>query len=172
MNSEDLGHEFKLQASALLDQALEKIINCLEQIDDRQLWWRPTDEMNSIGNLLLHINGNLRQWAITSLTDCPDQRQRETEFSPTERKSAAELLHLTRNTVADAKTAIAGVTAEKLLDRIDVQGFEVNVMQAILHTTSHFQGHTHQIIQLTRIQLGDRYRFHWEPNKHRRKLPM
>ena len=71
--ADDLAH--------LLDSSMKKIRNCLAQIDDEQAWWRPQASMNSIGNLMLHLAGNLRQWGIVSVLQLPDERERDLEFA-------------------------------------------------------------------------------------------
>src|SRR5882724_11589136 len=64
----------------LVQEYLPKIERCLEKLTDEQVWWRPNPESNSIGNLLLHISGNARQWIVCGLGTATDQRQRQTEF--------------------------------------------------------------------------------------------
>ena len=120
----------------------------------------------------MHINGNLRQWAICGLSGTRDSRNREEEFSCDRKISISDLLDLTRETVDRACGAISGVNSATLTESITIQGFDVSRMQAILHTAAHFQGHTHQIILMTRIQLGERYRFEWTPDHPRGDLPM
>lgn len=172
MNDSDISQEFSKQACLLLSQSLEKIEHCLGQIDQSQCWWRPAKGLNSIGNLLLHINGNLRQWAICGITGAADERNRPAEFSREGDIDIEALRQLTCQTVEEAMSIIRGVKADKLLESTTIQAFEVTIMQAILHTAAHFQGHTHQIIMLTRIQLGDKYQFQWTPQQPRGELPM
>ena len=172
MIAPQLAHEFNRQACFLLTQSMRKLEHCLGQIDLEQCWWRPADGLNSIGNLLLHINGNLRQWAIVGLTDAVDQRDRRSEFETQRRETVEELLQLTRTTVKEAQDVIQTIDSESLTQTIEIQGFRISTLQAILHTTTHFQGHTHQIILLTRMQLRDQYRFEWNPGAERCDLPM
>jgi len=155
-----------------LDQAFVKIRHCLQQLTDQQIWWRPRQSMNSIGNLLLHQCGNLRQWAITGVGGEPDTRNRQAEFSQTEIIPVDELLAEVERTVAAAKQVIAKQTRSSWSRCLQVQNFDVSVLEALLHTTTHFVGHTHQIILLTRWQLRDRYRFHWTPQTGRDNLPL
>ena len=172
MNGSEISHEFNKQARLLLKQSVKKIEHCLRQIDHNQCWWRPGDGLNSIGNLVLHINGNLRQWAVAGLTQQADLRDRASEFAVDNGASIDDLRQLTRDTVARADLVIQKIEPGRLTQQITIQGFEVTVMQAILHTAVHFQGHTHQIIMLTRMQLGDSYQFEWSPDAERGELPM
>jgi len=66
----------------LLNDYLPKIQRCLEQLTDEQIWWRPNSQTNSIGNLVLHLSGNARQWIVCGLGDQPDHRNRSLEFEP------------------------------------------------------------------------------------------
>lgn len=171
-NNVFLADEFQTESSNLLDQAMIKLENCFEQLSEQQVWWRPQDNLNSIGNLVLHSCGNLRQWAIASLTNQSDDRQRDKEFSADGDYTKGELLALARTTVDSAKSVIAAAGEKQLATLYEIQGFSVTGLNAILHTTSHFVGHTHQVIMLTRIQLGDSYQFAWSPDQGRDHLPI
>ena len=167
-----VANEFKRQTGKLLDQSTTKIIHCLSQLSESEIWWRPDPQLNSIGNLILHICGNLRQWSINAFSADAVARDREAEFSNTVRKTKQELVDLMSETVKQAKHAIQNIDQNQILETTEIQGFQVNAMEAILHTTSHFQGHTHQIIMLTRLKKKEAYRFHWGPEMGRDALPM
>ena len=169
--SDKISSEFSVQICLLLDQASDKIFHCLDQLDHGQIWWRPEKNLSSIGNLLLHICGNLRQWCISPLSGIEFDRDRESEFT-TITMDRDELIQLIQNTTNDAKQAIHRVQADQLLNSIMIQGFRVNLMNALLHTATHFQGHTHQVIYLTRLQKKEDYRFHWSPDFKRDRVPM
>ena len=169
--NEKFASEFSVQLVRLLDQAMDKIEHCLDQLSDAEIWWRPEPDLNSIGNLILHISGNLRQWCVASLNQQPDIRDRAMEFA-TRSIDRVELLDIVRLAVADAKTAILRLQKVQLLEPVVIQGFNVNRMNALLHTATHFQGHTHQIILLTRLQKKDAYQFNWKPESDRSHVPM
>ena len=160
------------QAIHTLEQALIKIVHCASQLSDKQVWSRPSANMNSVGNLLLHLEGNLRQWVICTIGGKPDSRDRAAEFVASEVVPAAPVLQALTETVAEAKKVIGQLGASQLLERRVVQGFEVSVLGAVWHSVSHFVGHTHQIILLTRLQLGEHYQFHWTADSDRDKIPI
>jgi hypothetical protein len=170
--SKSLATEFVANSSELLDQSMIKIFHCVEQLSENQVWWRPYPNANSIGNLCLHISGNLRQWGIVPLTGDKDRRERASEFSDNVKLSKDELIGDLESVMAEAKQAWSPLNEERLMREHRIQGFQVTVAHAILHTSSHFAGHTHQIITLTRIQLGDAYRFQWTPDSDRDNLPI
>ena len=167
-----LADEYREQTCDLLDQAMIKLKNCLRQLDGSQLWWRPGENLNSIGNLVLHMCGNLRQWSVAGLTDAEDTRDREAEFSADGGMDSAALLELAQGTVDQAKEVFRSESDQQLVETRVIQGFTVSGLNAILHTSSHFVGHTHQIILLTRIQLADAYEFAWTPDQGREQLPI
>ncbi|MGE3409189.1 MAG: DinB family protein [Pirellulales bacterium] len=150
-------------ACDVLDQCLVKIDHCVGQLSDEQVWWRPREEMNSIGNLLLHLMGNVRQWIIAGLGTAEDVRNRPAEFSQRGPIPKEELLAQMRQTVTDAKSVLAQRTAAEMLAVRRVQGWDVTGWDAMFDCVPHFKGHTQEIIHLTRLQLGDAYKFHWQP---------
>src|SRR4029453_717566 len=96
------GSAFVAEASDfLVTEYLPKIERCLEQLDDNQIWWRPNPQSNSIGNLVLHLCGNARQWIVCGLGGENDQRQRDTEFAQRDVIERHKLLELLRSTVDD-----------------------------------------------------------------------
>ncbi len=164
--------EFKTETLNLLDQSMIKIRNCFRQLPQDAVWWRPTDNDNSIGNLILHSCGNLRQWGINGILEQTDNRQRAEEFSNDVDVSKDALLNLCDVTINACRDTITQLTDTDLLSTRRIQGFEVTILTAILHTTTHFAGHTHQIVLLTRLQLGERYEFAWIPGAEDNNLPL
>jgi uncharacterized damage-inducible protein DinB len=144
---------------AFIDRAIEfltgdylpKIERCLEQLNDEQIWWRPNAESNSIGNLVLHLCGNARQWIVCGLGAAPDNRMRDAEFARRDVIPRAELLQLLRTTLADVETELRDLDATILLEKRTIQGSSVEVLEAIFHVTEHFSMHTGQIIMLTKM---------------------
>jgi hypothetical protein len=150
-------------ASRELTAALSRIEHCLDQLSDEQLWWRPSESMNSIGNLMLHLEGNLRQWIVSGLGGAPDTRHRPSEFSGRGLLAKAQLLDRLKGAVVQAQAALSSASAEDLLRLRRIQGFEVSGIGAIFDSIPHFRGHTQEIVHLARSQLGDGYRFAWTP---------
>ena len=154
--------------SAFIERAIEfltgeylpKIERCLEQLNDEQIWWRANEESNSIGNLVLHLCGNARQWIVCGLGSEPDTRTRDAEFARRDPLPRAELLELLRSTIADVASVLRNLPASSLLQKRTIQGSEVEVLEAIFHVTEHFSMHTGQIIMLTKILTATDLRFY------------
>ena len=135
----------------LREEYLPKIERCLEQLTDEQVWRRPNPQSNSIGNLILHLCGNARQWIVCGLGDETDRRERQAEFDERRIIARDELLVLLRKTIADVDNILAGFDARRLLNHYLIQGTENTALAAIFHVTEHFSMHTGQIILLTKM---------------------
>jgi uncharacterized damage-inducible protein DinB len=135
----------------LREEYLPKIERCVERLTDDQVWWRPNPESNSIGNLLLHLSGNARQWIVAGLGGATDERQRQTEFDERNSIRRSELLRILRTTITDVDNVLAGFDSARLLTTYPIQGTEATALQAIFHVTEHFSMHTGQIILLTKM---------------------
>jgi hypothetical protein len=163
MSNDAIAAEFLGQSRLRLQHSLEKVSHCLAQLDDQQVWWRPHPGHNSIGNIILHLCGNLGQWIVSGVGGAPDVRDRPREFSERGPIARSELIERLAQTIAQADTALAAAPADRLLEPRRIQGFDEHMLSAIYDSVAHLQGHTQEIVFITRLQLGERYRFHWTP---------
>jgi hypothetical protein len=162
-SNHSIGHAYIAAGRRRFAACVDRIKHCLAQLNDDQIWWRPRGDMNSIANVILHLCGNLRQWIIHGVGGAPDVRKRPQEFSERGPIAKDKLIQRLEEVAAEVDHALAGVTDEKLLKIRRIQGFEETVLSAIFETLAHFNGHTQEIIYITRLQLGDAYRFAWVP---------
>jgi hypothetical protein len=142
-----------------LDSAFSRIEHCLDQLTDEQIWWRPRSDMNSIGNLVLHLNGNVRQLIISTIGGEPDDRDRPAEFAARNLIPKSVLLEELTKTIESAKSVISRASLEELCRDRRVREFDWSGLQAIVRSVAHFRGHTQEIIHQTRTILGEQYRF-------------
>ena len=144
-----------LQISAdKLQKMLERIEACAARLTPEQVWARHSENENAIGNLILHLNGNVRQWILSGVGGAPDTRVRDREFSQRETISPAQIVAQLRSTVEEAVAVIHGLPAETLLDPLRIQNFDVSRMEAVYHVVEHFAGHTFQIVFATKLLTG------------------
>ena len=129
---------------------LPKIERCLERLTDEQVWQRAGEESNSIGNLLLHLEGNARQWIVCGVGGAPDMRDRDREFKEREHLPRERLLSALRATLEEVDGVLARLDTSALLERRRIQGLDVTVLAAVFHVVEHFSMHTGQIILLTK----------------------
>jgi len=123
-------------------------------LTDDQVWARGGENENAVGNLVLHLCGNVRQWIVSGAGSRPDARDRDSEFSATGDIPVAELAERLRAAVREGVAVLGEVTAARLGERIVVQNYEVTVLEAIYHVVEHFSMHTGQIIFVTKMLTG------------------
>jgi hypothetical protein len=146
-----------------LGSALDRIRHCVGQLSDEQVWSRNRDDMNSIGNTLLHLTGNIRQWIVGGLGGEPDCRDRPAEFAARATVTKLDLVTRLEDTVARAAGVLRALSAEEWQRVRRIQGFNTTGLGAAVDSVSHFRGHTQEVVHMTRMILGPAYRFAWVP---------
>jgi uncharacterized damage-inducible protein DinB len=131
-----------------------RIETCLGMLDTTQVWARGGENENAIGNLVLHLCGNVRQWIVSGVGGQRDVRDRDSEFDARGSVEVPELTRRLKEVVEAAAAVIAAVPQERLAARIVVQGYEVSVLEAIYHVVEHFAMHTGQILFGTKMLTG------------------
>jgi uncharacterized damage-inducible protein DinB len=139
------------QAIEHLDQNTKKIKSCMVELGEEDIWLSPNGHLNSAGNLILHLCGNIRQYIISSLGGQPDTRERDSEFSVKGGLNRAALVDKLHNTLEEAKSVISKADAENLLRKRIVQGMSYTGVGIVIHVTEHYSYHTGQIIFLTKL---------------------
>jgi hypothetical protein len=126
---------------------------CLSRLTRAQIWERHGAHENAVGNLVLHLCGNMRQWVIAGVGGAVDVRDRDAEFSTDGGIDAGELIGRFAETVAEAREVIVSLPGERLTERINPQHGEVSVLEAIYHVVGHVQQHVGQIILVTKQMI-------------------
>jgi uncharacterized damage-inducible protein DinB len=144
-----------------LDHSIEKLTQytgrietCLGMLNEEQVWARGGENENAVGNLVLHLCGNVRQWIVAGVGGHPDIRERDAEFSARGGVPVPELVKRLRGTVEEAAGVIRAVTPERFADRLVIQQYGVTAMEAIFHVVEHFAMHTGQIIFAAKLLTG------------------
>ena len=143
--------EFVKHALYRMDENLRMIGICLNRLTEEQIWMKPNGSTNSVGNLLLHLCGNITQYAISSLDHRPDHRRREEEFSSRHKGDKAQLLAGLEEVVKEAQTVLKRSSEENLLAIRQVQGYSFSGIGNVLHVVEHFSYHTGQIALYTKL---------------------
>jgi uncharacterized damage-inducible protein DinB len=141
-------------SSRKLGQMTEYLTTCVKKLTDEQIWQRQGAYENAVGNLMLHLCGNARQWIMHGVGGAPDVRVREKEFSANGGMSRAELIALFESTMNEATAVIAAVPVKRMTERITPQGRDVSVLEAIYQVVGHVQQHVGQIILVTKQMLA------------------
>jgi hypothetical protein len=147
--------EFLTFSADKLTQLMGRIDSCVKKLTPEQIWMRADANQNAVGNLLLHLNGNVRQWILHGVGGQPDVRDRDAEFAAKDGAVANELLARLRSTVEETAGLLRTLPAARLMERVDTQGYDCTVLAAIYHVVEHFAGHTFQIIYVTKLCTGE-----------------
>jgi hypothetical protein len=158
-------------ATDTLTENLGRIETCLTELPAHSLWARDSENENAVGNLLLHLDGNVRQWILSGIGGGPDTRDRPSEFSARTGANASVLFAKLHGTVGEAADLIHCLPHRRLAEKVSIQGYDTTVLSAIFHVVEHFSGHTYQIILLTKRFTGKDLGFYSYLDKTGRRGP-
>ncbi len=138
----------------LIEKSLPRLKKVVPLLTLEELWRRPNDASNSVGNLLLHLNGNVRQWIVSGLGGAPDTRERAREFSEREEIPGDELLERLERTLLEAETVMKDLDSRELLSTRRIQGSDETGVSALVHVVEHFSYHVGQITYFVKSVKG------------------
>ena len=166
----DLQRAFvKFSRETLKDEYWPRICRCLDSLREEQIWWRPNEMSNSVGNLLLHLNGNVRQWILAPLGGIANTRDRDAEFAERRQLDTATLRRALDETLKEFDRILSGLTTSDLLKTYTIQRYEdITGLAAIYHVVEHFGMHCGQILYVTKLLNGTDLGFYrqlsgWDP---------
>jgi hypothetical protein len=146
----------------LLEQYWPRLRACVEMLTDEQVWWRPNAASNSIGNLILHLNGNVRQWLVVSFNRWEDDRNRPAEFAAEGGIPASMLLERLGATMQEAAQVLARLTQADLVAPYEIQGYKARGLDAVYQVVEHFGMHYGQILYIAKNLCGQDLGFYRE----------
>ena len=138
----------------LRDEYLPRMRKVVETLDPADTWWRPHDGVLAIGNILVHLEGNVRQWILAGVGGRPDTRDRASEFAARDGATAATLFQPLRDTVFEACVVIASLDEAALVTSYAIQAYEFSGRGAIYHVVEHFSWHTGQAVWIAKARGG------------------
>jgi hypothetical protein len=138
----------------LLDEYWPRLKSVVEPLNSQQIWWRPNSASNSIGNLILHLNGNVNQWLVASFNGYRDERDRPVEFKERRLLSGHALLETLGKTMEQARETLAHLAPERLMRVYDIQGYTVTGLDAVYQVVEHFSMHYGQILWIVKATTG------------------
>ena len=159
----DLAPLFLSHSVAKLEQITGYLEVCLHRLTPEQVWHREHESSNAIGNLIVHLIGNVRQWIGHTIAGRPDVRNRPAEFDPGIQHAPGELAAKLRETVDDAVVALWTLTSERLAERVQSQDGERSVLEVVYQVVGHFQQHAGQVIYATKEMTGEDLAFYRPP---------
>lgn len=137
----------------LIESGIHRVIQCVELLNDDQLRYRPNDNSNSINNQIIHLDGNVRQWLISTFSDQKDERNRKSEFDASNLKTKSELIELLRILETDIRATFPAILSCDLSVTKDVQCYTESLFSILVHVIEHFSYHLGQITYITKMVL-------------------
>jgi len=157
----DIGKEYVSYCRRrLLKEYLPRIQQCLGELTEEDVWWRGHETDNSIGNLIFHLCGNVRQWIISGIGGASDVRNRPREFAERGPVTKSELLKNLETTLQEADRTLEQFEPGKLLEVRHIQRDDITCLEAISHVVEHFAQHLGQIIYITKLRRGIDLKFY------------
>lgn len=138
----------------LFTECVPRLRTCLSLLSDTELWYRPNAETVSIGNLVLHLCGNVRQWILSGVDGRPDTRRRQSEFDEPGPIPADELLRRLDDVMTEVSGVLDRLTPQALLGVYRVQGFDETGAAILIHVTEHFSYHVGQVTYAVKSRKG------------------
>ena len=151
-------------------KAFERIAHAVQQLDDKQIWYRPSSSSNSVGIIIQHLSGNLNQWVISAIGDEAFQRNRPQEFKDSDMIPQKDILLKISALDKKIQNVVLQITSESLLSSRRIQGFDETVLSALIAALTHLELHSGQISFLAKLILDIEYKLYWQPlNKEQGK---
>jgi len=138
----------------LMNQYWPRVKRCVEDLSEEAVWWREHESNNSVGNLLLHLTGNLNQFVIAGIGGSPDTRDKEREFAERNRVPKNILLDRLQEALHETDKILETLEPKRLLETINIQNKERPVFEVVSIVVEHFALHTGQIIYVTKLKTG------------------
>jgi uncharacterized damage-inducible protein DinB len=161
IKNENFGKEYIAYCrKRLAEEYLPRIIRCVDELADDDVWWRIDETNNSIGNLMLHLSGNVRQWICGGIGEQENTRDRALEFSERAHIPKEELLKIWETALRDADEVLKNFDTNKLLELRTIQVYEATCLDALSHVVEHFAQHLGQIIFITKLRTKKDLKFY------------
>ncbi|MFC1737226.1 DUF1572 family protein [Candidatus Hydrogenedentota bacterium] len=163
----DIGPEFIAESVRKVTMSRDWILHSVEYLDEEDIWWSPGESCNSVGTILQHLLGNLRQWVLSGFRGDEDVRDRPREFRAEERVSKDPLVSEFEALIDEVLAVYSSLDPIRLLEEKTIQGRTCSALSAIYRTVPHLQLHAGQIAYMTKLRVGNKYEDWW----HSRKKP-
>jgi uncharacterized damage-inducible protein DinB len=135
----------------MVQESMMKLQSCLDKLTLEQIWYRPNENTLSIGNTLLHLNGNVRQYILAGLAGGEDTRQRSKEFSERSVISKEDLLNPLKKTMQEVDQYLDKLDIDELTIVRPVQCFDESGVGILIHVVEHFSYHVGQVVYITKM---------------------
>ncbi len=137
-----------------------KIRLAVSPLEHGVVWWRANQSSNSIGNLLVHLAGNIRQWIVGGVGGHEVSRDRASEFAMRDGDGAKRLIADLETATTEADSVLAALDPDSLSREVLIQGRNTTVLSAVYHVVEHFSMHTGQILLIAKMHAPGSVKFY------------
>ena len=124
---------------------------CLDALKPEQVWWRPNEQSNAVGNLVLHCAGSTRFYIGRIIGGSDFVRDRATEFAERRELPPAQLRSHLDMAIEEADAALRRFDPARLLDMTDETPEPMTLLEVIALQLSHYALHVGQIAYATKL---------------------
>lgn len=150
---------WQVLASRYLGEYLDKIGLATARLPEELVWWRPHANALSVGNLILHLKGNLSLWITGGLGKRTIARERSKEFTADRTHEGSELLRSLSKTVTECRALIESLPDDAICENLEIQGYDIDVRGAVFHAVEHMAYHTGQILYIVKALTSEHEAF-------------
>ena len=130
-------------------------------LDDEQIWWRPNESSNSIGNLILHLNGSINLYLNRNMGSLHFERDRPAEFAERRTLSRQELLQAFDSMIVNAEATFAAMDAATLsAPSPEPEKYQL-LVEDLISVAVHLATHTGQIVWIAKMLCEGAIRETW-----------
>jgi hypothetical protein len=162
-NTMQIGTEFLKQTSIRFSKVFDRILSTISQLNEEQIWFRPSSRSNSVGIIIQHLTGNLNQWIVDAIGGHSYKRNRPSEFKDENRLSKEEILNSFSELSGKIQNIILNISSDELLSQRHIQGYDMTVLSAFYSAVTHLELHAGQISYITKYILNENYKEYWKP---------
>jgi len=155
-----IAKDFIANSTLRMNESFDRVSNCLNRIENNQVWQSPNPSTNSIGHLILHLNGNISQYILKGLGDISYQRQRDLEFNSIDHISKESLEDIWSSLIDRSIQVVENLSKDQLTSIYNIQGFKLSGTGVIIHVVEHLSYHVGQIALLTKLFKNEDLRFY------------
>jgi uncharacterized damage-inducible protein DinB len=141
-----------LVRSRMIEDYPTQIGECLAVITEEDVWWRPDEKSNALGNIMLHLIGSNRLYIGYGVGGRPLERDRAAEFTARRNRDRAAVVREWEDTVAMMRDVLDGLDATRLMERTDRTGKSTTLASILLHASHHTAAHMGQVVWITKMR--------------------
>ena len=134
----------------LVTEFPNQVEKCLEVLSEDDVWWRPHEQSNAVGNLVLHVAGSNRHFLEHVIGGAPGVRDRDAEFAERGGRTKADILLVWSDVAARVSGVLRALTPERLSHPTSDRNRPV--ADILLHVTHHNALHIGQIVWITKLR--------------------